>query len=723
MNNPVIIDEPPQMPPHMTAVRCLFLVALNRGVQIPPEKLMTLNVNDVEGSLFDLMRDSKLSGKLLTGRKWPDLMKLGNAFPIMTQQKGGNWIIVASAISPNGTSGFVSVLDPRFENQGLRLLTVEQFAENWNGTIILCKREYKVTDENQPFGLLWFLPEIFRNRGYFRDIAIAATMSNLISFTTPLLLNVLIDKVVPHRSYQTLAVVVAVFAAMLVFDGIFSYVRQKLMLLATNKIDARLMSRTFERLLHLPMHFFESRPAGIIIRNMQQSEAIRQFLTGRLFQTLLDTSALPLLIIFLLFYSPKLTFIVLGFSILIAAVIGLMVPAFRKFLQLWYLAEGERQTDLVETIHGIRAIKSLAIEPLRKIAWDNRVVMSVRRRATVGNFSAIALVLTQGLEKLMQITVIGVGTLDVFDGLMSIGSLVAFNMLSGRVSGPLVQIVSLINEYQQTALAVNMLGTIMNHPPERNSDSRGAKPAITGELEFSDVTFRYEGALTPALDNVSFRINEGQVVGIVGRSGSGKTTVTRLIQSIHTPQDGTIRLNGTDIKNIELSHLRYGIGVVLQDSVLFRGTIRDNIAAARPNASIEEVVQAARMAGAEEFIDRLPMGYETSVEEGATNFSGGQKQRLAIARALVARPRLLVFDEATSALDPESEAIIQQNLSEIARGRTMIIVSHRLSSLVRSDLILVLDRGKVVDYAPHAVLLERCDIYRHLWDQQTAHIS
>jgi ATP-binding cassette subfamily B protein len=387
------------------------------------------------------------------------------------------------------------------------------------------------------------------------------------------------------------------------------------------------------------------------------------------------------------------------------------------------LAEGERQTDLVETIHGIRAIKSLAIEPLRKIAWDNRVVMSVRRRATVGNFSAIALVLTQGLEKLMQITVIGVGTLDVFDGALSIGSLVAFNMLSGRVSGPLVQIVSLINEYQQTALAVNMLGTIMNHPAERASDSRGAKPPITGELEFSDVTFRYEGALTPALDNVSFKINEGQVVGIVGRSGSGKTTVTRLIQSIHTPQDGTIRLNGTDIKNIDLSHLRYGIGVVLQDSVLFRGTIRDNIAAARPNASIEEIVQAARMAGAEEFIDRLPMGYETSVEEGATNFSGGQKQRLAIARALVARPRLLVFDEATSALDPESEAIIQQNLSEIARGRTMIIVSHRLSSLVRSDLILVLDRGKVVDFAPHSVLLERCDIYRHLWDQQTAHIS
>ena len=213
------------------------------------------------------------------------------------------------------------------------------------------------------------------------------------------------------------------------------------------------------------------------------------------------------------------------------------------------------------------------------------------------------------------------------------------------------------------------------------------------------------------------------MIGIVGRSGSGKTTITRLIQGIHTAQTGLIRLNGTDIRHIDLAHLRRSIGVVLQDNILFRGTIRENIAAGKPDASLHEVMEAARMAGADEFIDRLPMSYETFVEESATNFSGGQRQRLAIARTLLMRPKLLLFDEATSALDPESEAIVQQNLSEIARGRTMIIVSHRLSSLVKSDLILVLDRGAVVDFAPHSVLLERCDVYRLLWDQQTGHLQ
>ena len=342
---------------------------------------------------------------------------------------------------------------------------------------------------------------------------------------------------------------------------------------------------------------------------------------------------------------------------------------------------------------------------------------------TVSNISAIAVVLTNGLEKAMTITVLGLGVISVFDGSLSIGALVAFNMLSGRVTGPLVQIVTLINEYQQTALAVKMLGQIMDHPPERNASFQGTRPAITGKLEFDNVTFRYEGTTTPALNRVSFSVQEGQVIGLVGRSGSGKTTVTRMIQGIHTPEDGVIRLSDNDIRHIDLSHLRRSVGVVLQDNLLFRGTIRDNIAAIRPTARMEEVMAAARMAGADEFIDRLPKSYETVVEENASNFSGGQRQRIAIARTLLSSPRLLIFDEATSALDPESEAIIQKNLSEIANGRTLLIVSHRLSSLVSCDSILVLDRGSVVDFAPHEVLVERCEIYRHLWQQQTQHLQ
>ena len=414
---------------------------------------------------------------------------------------------------------------------------------------------------------------------------------------------------------------------------------------------------------------------------------------------------------------------VLGFSAVIASVSGLMIPVFRKHLESLYQAEGMRQTDLVETIHGMRAIKSLALEPSRKKSWDRIVANSVRSRFTVGHLNVIAMVLTGALEKMMTVSVLGLGVIGTFDGSITIGTLVAFNMLSGRVTGPLVQIIALINEYQQTALAVKMLGQVMDHPPERDPNFRGTRPSITGQLEFDQVTFSYEGTVTPALNRVCFTVQEGQVIGVVGRSGSGKTTVTRLIQGIHTPQEGLIRLNGNDIRHIDLAHLRRSIGVVLQDNLLFRGTIADNIAATRPDARMEEIMAAARLSGAEEFIDRLPRSYETVVEENGTNFSGGQRQRIAIARTLLVSPRLLIFDEATSALDPESEAIIQQNLAEIANGRTMIIVSHRLSSLVRSDSIMVLDRGAVVDFAPHKVLVERCDVYQSLWRQQTNYLQ
>jgi ATP-binding cassette subfamily B protein len=263
----------------------------------------------------------------------------------------------------------------------------------------------------------------------------------------------------------------------------------------------------------------------------------------------------------------------------------------------------------------------------------------------------------------------------------------------------------------------------MDHPPERAPDAQSILPELRGGIAFDGVSFRYPDAPSSALDRVSFEVAEGEIIGVVGRSGSGKTTLIRLIQGIQVAQAGMIRLSGTDIRHIDLGHLRRNVAVVLQDSFLFRGSIRDNIAAGNPQARHDDIVQAARLAGADEFIERLPLGYETAIEEGAVNFSGGQRQRISIARALLIRPRLLIFDEATSALDPESEAILQANLKEIARGRTMIVVSHRLSSLVQSDRILVLERSRVVDFAPHPVLLDRCDAYRSLWDQQTQHVA
>jgi ATP-binding cassette subfamily B protein len=712
-----------QLSPHLTALRSMFLLAMHHGVHVPPDLLGRADPNDSVNSVLRIMREIGLTAKLLRHRSWRDVSRLGSAYPAMAERLDGSWLIVACIMPTEDGLGALAVLDPVAEAAGVTVVPRADFEAMWTGRLILAKRKQRLADPKQPFGLRWFAPEIMRNAAAFRGIAVAAMMSNVIAFAIPLLFNVMIDKVVPHHSYNTLLAVILVFGVVILFDAIFGYVRQSLMVMASNKIDARLAGRTFAHLLSLPLQFFESHPAGVLLRDMQQGETIRHFLTGRLFQTLLDASALPLLLVGLAIYSGKLTLLVLGFAMTIAGVIALLIPIFRRELERLYQAEGERQADLVETLHGMRAIKSLALEQIRKTSWDHKVASSVRRRATVGRIGAVANVLTTFLEKLMQISIIGFGVAEVFNGNLTIGALIAFNMLSGRVTGPLVQIVSLINEYQQTSLAVKMLGKIMDHAPERYPNQRGGKPPVLGRLEFQDVRFRYEGSVTPALNNVSFAIREGQVIGVVGRSGSGKTTLTRLIQGIQPAQEGLIRLDGYDIRHIDLTHLRRSIGVVLQDNVLFRGSIYDNIAAAQSTASLEEVMEAARLAGADEFIERLPGSYGTMVEEGATNFSGGQRQRIAIARALLTKPRLLLFDEATSALDPESEAIVQQNLADIARGRTMIIVSHRLSSLVGSDAILVLDHGEVADFAPHAVLLQRCEIYRHLWDQQTRHLQ
>ncbi|MDX2202995.1 MAG: peptidase domain-containing ABC transporter [Hyphomicrobiaceae bacterium] len=717
-------DPKGQMPPYHTAVRSAFLVALHNGVHLQPEQLGVGDHKDSLTSVQKILQGAGLDCRISKGRKWEDVRALRGQYPLMTVRKDSRWVIVIGEVPTEDNEPGVIVLDPTSEAAGPVTMRLDAFLATWSGIYLECRRPKPgLDDEGQPFGLRWFLPEILRQKRYLRDVAIAATMCNIIGFATPMLFQVIVDKVIPHHSYQTLYVVSGAFIAIIAFDAIFSYVRQYLMMFASNKIDARLASRVFKHLLSLPMQFFEATPAGVIARHMQQTEKVRLFLTGRLFHTLLDAAVLPILLVLLLFYSVKLTLLVLAFSAAIAAVIGVLIPTFRSQLNQLYGAEGSRQAHLIETINGMRTIKSLALEPSKKEAWDGKVVMAVRRHMSVGQIAAFANVTTTALEKGMQIAVLGIGALDVFAGQLSIGALIAFNMLSGRVSGPLVQIVALINEYQETALSVQMLGHVMNHPPERGERHKGLKPPIRGELTFEQVTFRYPGATNAALDRISFTIKKGMMVGVVGRSGSGKTTVTRMIQGIHVPQEGVIRLDNVDMRHIDLVHLRRNVGVVLQESFLFRGTIRENIAVSKPHASLIEVAQAAQLAGAAEFIDRLPMSYDTMLEEGATNLSGGQRQRLSIARSLLTKPQLLIFDEATSALDPESEAIVQENLARIAENRTMIVVSHRLSSLTMADAIMVLDRGQVIDFAPHETLLERCEIYAHLWQQQTQHMT
>jgi ATP-binding cassette subfamily B protein len=614
----------------------------------------------------------------------------------------------------------VAVLDPK--DAVVTLLDQAAFAKIWSGDVFLLKREHKLTDPNQPFGFRWFIPEIVKHKAAFRDIFIAAMAMHILGLASPIFFQLVIDKVLTHQSETTLWVLGAGIVLALLFDALFGYLRQLLTLTATNKIDMRLTRRTFGHLMTLPIDYFETATAGVITRHMQQIEKIRGFLTGRIFTTGLDVVSLLIFLPILFTYSVKLALVVLLFTGLIAAIIVAMLPAYQRRLNALYNAEGQRQAMLVETIHGMRTVKALAIEPQQRKYWDQRSAEAINMHFRVGKISIAGSAVTDFLGKLLPVLIIVLGAQQVFDQTLSVGALIAFQMISGRVVAPLIAMVGLVNEYQETALSVKMLGEVMNRASEGRADAGGLRPKLKGDISFDNVGFRYPGATGLALDRATFDIQAGTIVGIVGRSGSGKTTLTKLIQGLYPLQEGLIRFDGIDAREIELSHLRRQIGVVLQENFLFRGTIRENLAMTKPDASFEEIVAAAQTAGADEFIERMPQGYDTLLEENAANLSGGQKQRLSIARSLLSQPRILILDEAASALDPESEAIFIKNLSRIAVGRTVIMISHRLSTLVNADAILVMQHGKLVDRGPHKELLERSDTYRHLWNQQTSHL-
>jgi ATP-binding cassette subfamily B protein len=409
----------------------------------------------------------------------------------------------------------------------------------------------------------------------------------------------------------------------------------------------------------------------------------------------------------------------------ICLVLVIKLPTVRRKVGVAMQAEVDRGTLLVEAVHGMRAIKSLALDARQRHQFDVRLAKVAESRFDEGLTTNAIQTIVHPLQLLMVNGVVAVAVymaLETKDP-MYLGAVFAFMIMTQRVTMPVIQAAQSIVQIDEARRSVAKCAAIVNRAPEAGRSGHGIRTPIVGRVEFSAVTFRYPGAVSPALDRVSFEIPEGSVFGIVGRSGSGKTTVTRLLQGLHSDYHGLIKIDGSDLREFDVDHLRCSVGVVMQENFLFRGTIRETIAAAKPHATFEEIVRVARLAGAEEFIERLPAGYETFIQEGSTNLSGGQRQRLAIARALMGDPRILMLDEATSALDADSEAIVNANLMRIAQGRTLIVISHRLSALVNSDKILVLEGGAVYDSGTHQELLERCDIYAGLWHLQHRHLA
>ncbi|MBP2303055.1 peptidase domain-containing ABC transporter [Azospirillum picis] len=708
-----------------SALKCLVEAARLRGIDTSVERIQhDLVLDDREPSTKLLLRAAAHIGLKARAVRmgWRHFGKLDQAFPVIARLRNGNSVLVVGANVVNGVP-VVLMHDPLAADAAALPIDEARFTEAWTGEVLLLKQDGAATEEEPPFGFAWFFPMIRQQKRLFRDVGVAAILLSVLTMAMPVFMQIVIDRVLVHRSIDTLHVLIVGMMLAILFETLFSYMRRYLMLYASNKIDAQVSMRTFAKLVSLPIDFFEHASTGVVTKNMQQTERIRQFLTGQVFSVALDCVGLIVFIPMMFLYSVPLAIIVMASTLLLCIMMIAFLPAMKRRMNDVYASEASLQGYLVETIQGMRTIKSLSLDARQRQVWDQKLARAIDNRFRLGSFALVAQSLIQPIDKITQVAVMGLGAYMIFDGSMLVGALIAFRIIAGRVTGPLIQLSQMIQQFQEVSLSLRMLGQIMNHEVEEGRSGRGMRAPIQGEIEFSSVRFTYPGASSPALDRVSFTIQQGHMFGIMGRSGSGKTTVTRLLQALHRPQDGLVKLDGHDLREIDLDHLRTNIGVVLQDNFLFRGTIRENIAAAKPGAPLEEVMEAARLAGADEFIERLPRGFDTMIEEGSANLSGGQRQRIAIARALLINPPILIMDEATSALDAESEAIIQANMQNIAKGRTLIIISHRLSSLVACDSILVLDRGQVADVGRHSELLGRCDVYRHLWYKQNRHLE
>jgi ATP-binding cassette subfamily B protein len=653
-----------------------------------------------------------------------ELPRLAKTLPAILRARDGGALLLEHARSDPMTGSVAVVRDPRAPDDELLAIEEIQLAEVWEGEVILIKRAHQFADESQPFGLGWLVGQIMRERKLFGDIAAGALASTVFALAPPFIFMIVLDRVLVNRSYSTLNVLVGAILIMLAFETVLGFLRRVMTQVATTRIDGRLNLYVVEKLLKLPMDYFEHNPTGRTLGKLNDIWKIRNFLTGQLFGAFLEAVPLLGLVPAMLILEWRLSLMALALAGMIFLVVMLFIKPIGKLYRRTVDAEQAKTSHLVETIYGIRTIKSLALEARRRKEWDHHVAVAADARHALGLLANYPQTLTLPFERLIYSGCLAVGAYIALGSNQPLnpGALVAFAMLSGRLASPLVKIAQLQQDLAEVRGAIGEVASIMNVTPEVGR-ADGLRAPIRGEVSFKGVRFRYSPSAPFALDEVSFTVPQGTMLGIMGRSGSGKTTVTRLLQRLHANYEGIIKIDGMDLREIDLMHLRTHIGVVPQENFLFSGSVRENISMARSDASFLEVVRAAQLAGAEEFIERLPRGYDTMLEEGATNLSGGQRQRLAIARALLINPPVLILDEATSALDAESEAIVNANLKRMAKGRTVISISHRLSMLVEADAILVLERGKVYDLGTHAELLRRCDIYKHMWYQQNRHLD
>jgi len=704
--------DPQTKPVIDTGLACLIMLARFHALAVDPQQVA--HEFKESGKFFGiteiLLAAKKLS--LIAKKVKPSKERIATTpMPAIALAKDGTFFIVARMEGEK-----ILIHDPKVERP--EIIDQATFEARWSGEMLLFTSRASLAGELAKFDFSWFVPAVVKYRKLLGEVLLVSFVLQLFALVTPLFFQVVMDKVLVHKGFTTLDVIAVAFVTVVIFEVTLTTLRSYVFAHTTSRIDVELGAKLFRHLLNLPLAYFQARRVGDSVARVRELENIRSFLTGNAITVVLDLVFSVVFIAVMFVYSKFLTLIVL-LSLPCYFIISLLfTPVLRARLNEKFNRSAENQSFLVETISGIDTVKAMAVEPQWTRKWDNQLAAYVSagfKTATIGMFANGGITL---ISKFVTIATLYFGAKLVISGDLSVGQLIAFNMLSGQVTSPVMRLAQLWTDFQQTGISIQRLGDILNTRTELAS-SKTSLPPIRGQIQLDQINFRYRPDAAEVIRNLSLGIAAGEVVGIVGRSGSGKSTLTKLVQRLYLPERGRVLVDGMDIALADASSLRRQIGVVLQENVLFNRSIRDNIALSDPAAPLPLVMQAAQLAGAHEFISELPEGYDTMVGEHGSSLSGGQRQRIAIARALITNPRILIFDEATSALDYESERIIQNNMKAICKGRTVIIIAHRLSAVRDANRIIVMDRGQIVEQGVHAELITRPKgLYAHLYNMQ-----
>lgn len=596
-------------------------------------------------------------------------------------------------------------------------LAVNEAQSVWNRQVFLIAAKIKLTELPSHFGLGWFLPAFWKFKRFFYEVLAASCLLQIFMLITPLFTQVIIDKVLVHKGLSTLDVLMIGLVFIAVFQMVLGYLRTYIFSTLTNKVDVILGSRLYSHIVSLPIRYFESHRVGETIARVKELENIRQFVSGSSLVLVIDTAFCFIFILAMFWYNKLLCLVALSLIPFMVLLNVIATPIYRKRISEKFEAGADSQSFLVESITGAATVKTLALEQHFARRWNDLLGHYVKMSFNVVNTANMANSIGGFLQQLSTFLILWVGARLVMANELSVGQLVAFQMLSSQVSGPILRLVGVWQQFQQVRISIERIGDILNLEPEGAGRSEKSR-FRSGELFFDKVSFRYNVDEPQVIKGISLKIAPGMTVGIVGPSGSGKSTFAKLLQGLYDPEEGRIMVDNVDISTYTPSAYRQQIGTVLQENFLFCGTVRENIGIAKPGASDEEIRRAAELSGAHEFIMKMKKGYDTIIGERGDSLSGGQRQKLAISRALLLNPKILILDEATSALDALSEREVMTHVQRLRGSRTILMIAHRLSTVRNTDVILVMKDGHIVEHGNHAELLQKNGLYAQMYREQ-----